>query len=90
MSFVHYNVQSLATKLDTLAAELYDFDILAFSETWLSETSSTHDLMIESFSKPERKDRVGDRHGGVIIYVKESLFTGAAKTWRFEESKLFG
>ena len=74
LSFVHYNVQSLAPKLDTLAAELYDFDILAFSETWLSETTSTDDLMIESFRKPERKDRVGDRHGGVIIYVKESLF----------------
>ena len=74
LSFVHYNVQSLAPKLDTLTAELMDFDILAFSETWLNESTLTEDLLIESFSQSERKDRVGDRHGGVIIYVKDSLF----------------
>ena len=26
-----------------------------------------------SYNKPERKDRVGDNHGGVILYVKEAL-----------------
>ena len=35
LSFIHYNVQSIANKLDILTAELSDFDILAFSETWL-------------------------------------------------------
>ena len=30
--------------------------------------------MIDSFSKPERKDRVGDSHGGVILYVKDFIF----------------
>ena len=74
LSFVHYNVQSLAPKLDTLAAELMDFDILAFLETWLNESTMIEDLLVESLSQPERKDRVGDRHGGVIIYVKNSLF----------------
>ena len=74
LSFVHYNVQSLAPKLDTLAAELMDFDILAFSETWLNESTLSEGLLVESFSQPERKDRVDDRHGGVIIYVKDSLF----------------
>ena len=33
LSFVHYNVQSIVPKLDTIMAELSDFDILAFSET---------------------------------------------------------
>ena len=74
LSFVHYNVQSLAPKLDILATELMDFDILAFSETWLSPTTKSDDLMIDSFSKPERKDRVGDSHGGVILYVKDFIF----------------
>ena len=36
LSFVHYNVQSILSKLDTLHAELYEFDILAFTETWLN------------------------------------------------------
>ena len=30
--------------------------------------------MLESYNQPERKDRVGDCHGGVILYVKETLF----------------
>ena len=36
LSFVHYNIQSIFLKLDILTAELSDFDILAFSETWLN------------------------------------------------------
>ena len=60
--FVHYN----APKLDILAAELMDFDILAFSKTWLSRATQNDDLIIESFNQPKRKDRVGDSHGGVI------------------------
>ena len=74
MSFVHYNVQSLAPKLDVLAAELFDFDILAFTETWLNETTLTDDLMIDTFNKPERNDRLDRQGGGVIVYVKQSLF----------------
>ena len=51
-----------------------DFDILAFSETWLSRGTQNDDLMAESFSQPERKDRVGDNHGGVILYFKDYLY----------------
>ena len=36
LSFIHYNVQSVFAKLDILQAELIDFDILAFTETWLN------------------------------------------------------
>ena len=36
LSFVHYNVQSISSKLDIIYSELLDFDLLAFSETWLS------------------------------------------------------
>ena len=71
--FVHYNVQSLASKLDVLHAELFHFDILAFTETWLNSSFSTSDIRLQSFNSPERRDRVGDSHGGVIIYVKEGL-----------------
>ena len=30
--------------------------------------------MLESYNKSERKDRVGDHHGGVILYVKGTIF----------------
>ena len=74
LSFVHYNVQSIVNKLDILHAELLDFDILAFTETWLSPAVSTNDLMLQSYNIPERKDRTGDPHGGVIVYVKNGIF----------------
>ena len=72
LSVLHYNVQSLSPKLDILIAELSQFDILSFSETWLSDSHLSGDLLIPSFHSPERKDR--DNHGGgVIVYVKNTL-----------------
>ena len=73
LSFVHYNVQSILTKLEILNTELLDFDILAFSETWLSSAVKDEDLLLQLFNSPERKDRVGDRYGGVIVYIKEGI-----------------
>lgn len=73
LSFVHYNVQSIVPKLDILLTELYDFDILAFSETWLSPAVTEDNIALQSYQSPERKDRAGDPHGGVMIYVKEAI-----------------
>ena len=64
---------SILTKLEILNTELLDFDILAFSETWLSSAVKDEDLLLQLFNSPERKDRVGDRYGGVIIYIKEGI-----------------
>ena len=73
LSIVHYNVQSIFPKLEVIHTELFDFDILTFSETWLSDSTDTDDLLLELFNKPERKDRPGDSHGGVMLYVKERI-----------------
>lgn len=54
LSFVHYNIQSISSKLDLLHAELFHFDVLAFSETWLSALTDTADLMLESYNRPCR------------------------------------
>ena len=73
LSFVHYNVQSISNKLDILHVELLEFDILAFTETWLSPNILTDDLLLQSFNSPEGNDRIGDVHGGVIVNVKEEI-----------------
>lgn len=73
LSFVHYNVQSILPKLEILHAELTEFDILAFTETWLSPVDNIEDLLLQTYNIPERKDRIGDNHGGVILYVKEGI-----------------
>ena len=49
-------------------------DILAFTETWLNQSVDTEDLLFQTFNKPERKDRTGDSHGGVMLYVKENIY----------------
>ena len=73
LSLVHYNVQSIFTKLDVISSELKDFDILAFTETWLSDSVETDSLAIAPFNLPERKDRETDAHGGVLLYVKSDI-----------------
>ena len=60
-------------KLELLETELIEFDILAFTETWLSPATDTNELLLHSFNTPERKDREGDNHGGVMICVKDCL-----------------
>ena len=64
-------MQSIIHKLDILSTEPSEFDIQAFSEAWLHSGIQTTDLFIPDFKPPERKDRTGDRHGGVMIYVKD-------------------
>jgi len=49
------------------------FDILGFTETWLNTSIPTADLSFDSFAIPERKDRTGDSHGGLLLYVRDSL-----------------
>ena len=66
-------MQSILPKLDVLFSELCDFDILAFSESWLNPAVTDDDLSLHLYHKPERKDRVGDSHGVVILYVKDTL-----------------
>ena len=67
LAFIHYNVQSLLPKLHILQAELYAFDLIACIETWLHPAIDIDDLLLTSFSPPERKDRQRDRYGGVVL-----------------------
>ena len=73
LSFVHYNVQSFVPKIHQLYADLCSFDVLAFTETWLSNDTSTSDIAFANYQTPFRKDRPTDRHGGVIVYVKDTV-----------------
>ena len=70
---IHYNVQHIVNKLDILTAELSDFDILAFPETWLHAELQIIYLPMANFKPPDFKDRARDHHGGVMIYVKDSV-----------------
>ena len=60
-------------KIDVIQAEFGNFDILAFSETWLSSNISNTGITLDNFHTPERKDRPNDNHGGVPLYVKNNV-----------------
>ena len=72
-SVLHYNVQSLLAKVDQLQMELSHFDVIAFSETWLSPDIQDGKIMFQNYQKPFRKDRPDDAYGGVIIYGKNNI-----------------
>ena len=72
-SVVHYNVQSLLNKIDLLQVELSHFDVIAFSETWLSQSIDDTDLKLLNYQSPFRKNRQTNNYGGVIVYVRDNI-----------------
>lgn len=70
---VHYNVCSLLTKVDIIAAELANFDtcIITISETHL-DSSIDNTFVISGFHPPMRLDRNG-REGGVAMYISDEF-----------------
>ena len=60
ISIVHYNVQSFLPKKDIIYTELQQFDVIAISETWLSNTVNNEDIIFKNYHEPFRRDRVGD------------------------------
>ncbi|MCG7877682.1 MAG: reverse transcriptase domain-containing protein [Candidatus Thiodiazotropha endolucinida] len=72
-SVVHYNVQSLFNKVNIVEPELADFDVISLTETWLNETIMNEDITFNNFQPPFRRDRIGDSHGGIAVYVKNGI-----------------
>ncbi len=70
---MHLNIQSLNPKIDILQIESQPYDLLIFTETWLSQTTSNDDLYISNFNLPFRCDRPARHGGGVAIYVREGI-----------------
>ena len=73
LSIIHINACSLRRKLDLLDSEVTDHDVITISETWLSADIKNNEISINGYHPPVRKDRSDDPHGGVAIYVKNSL-----------------
>ena len=73
LSVIHINARSLRRKLDLLDSEVTDHGVITISETWLSADIKNNEISINGYHPPVRKDRSDDPHGGVAIYVKNSL-----------------
>jgi hypothetical protein len=71
---VHINTQSIRNKIDLIQAECSNFDIITVSESWLCDSDSDHTVSLVGFHSPIRRDRPNDPHGGVAIYVRNTLY----------------
>ena len=71
---MHLNIQSLLSKIDLVRGEAIAHDILIFTEKWLKPTIIDDTIHIEIFLPPFRTDRHKRPVGGVIAYVRDTLF----------------
>ena len=70
------NCMSITPKIDEISFVLHnqDIEIAFFSETWLKQSVPDSCINIENY-RVFRRDRENRLHGGVCIYVKDSIDT---------------
>ena len=71
------NVNRLVNRLDGVRELIstYIFDVLALSDTWLSQKISACEVTIPEYSVV-RKDRTGSAKlngGGVLLYIRDNI-----------------
>ncbi len=73
-SLVLSNVMSLSPKIDELRQFAKDHEptIMCFTETWLKDIVDNNAISIDHYSLI-RKDRIRAQHGGVCLYVRDSI-----------------
>ena len=74
MKLAHSNINSIRNKIDDIASELSDYEIICISETKLNDSILTSNLMLNTYNTPIRKDRNHNDGGGLIIYIKNNIF----------------
>ena len=73
-SVIHYNMQSLLPKIGTIESELFNFDVICLTETWLDQRTSDDILALNEYSL-YRRDRAGDAYGGICVFAKKELYS---------------
>ena len=68
------NTMSLAPKIDEVRHSVLqtDVDLVCFTETWLTDFVHDNVIQIPGYNVV-RRDRLFGQHGGVCLYVKESI-----------------
>ena len=68
------NVRSIANKKNELNIMVEDIDphIIGITESWVNRDITEAELGVTGYVM-FRRDRIGRRGGGVILYVKESI-----------------
>ena len=73
---IYYNnVQSLCLHLEDLYHESSEVQAIAATETWLGPTVEDNSIRINGFQSVICKDRPGDAHGGVALYIRNGIIS---------------
>ena len=80
ISLCHINIRSLSqNKIRNLKTDISrDFDIIALSETFLSDSQPDSDFQLQGFHSIMRRDRPGGLGGGVALYTSQ-LFAASRR-----------
>ena len=75
LKLLYSNVQSINNKVDELRAivDMENPDVIALTETWTNDTINDAYLHLDNYELVERRDRrdtVGGRGGGIMVYAK--------------------
>ena len=73
LSIAAINARSIRNKIDLIAPESKQFDVISVCETWLQETDSNDSIQLPNYHPPIRRDRTHQAYGGVAIYVKDYI-----------------
>ena len=73
-SIILANVMSLSPKIVEIRLYVQDHvpDIMCFTETWLKDTVENSVIHIRNYTLV-RKDRINAQHGGVCLYIKDTV-----------------
>ncbi len=66
---MHININSLREPLDSLFTQVKQYDVIAVTESKLSDNVKTEDILLDRFEEPLRKDRIEDQGGGITVYI---------------------
>ena len=70
---MHYYAQSVVNKIDIIEPKLSNFSLISLIDTWLNNTVSNENIQFNDFQVPFRRDREGDSHGGILVYIKNDI-----------------
>ena len=62
---MYLNVRSLRNKMDALSLYAFEYNLIAFTETWLNPSIKNENISLSGVQEPFRCDRL-QGYGGVI------------------------
>ena len=90
LSIFHLNVQSILPRIDLVRSEADAYDIAVFSESWLKPSIPNEEVLLEKFLPPFRTDRCDRPGGGVIMFVRNTIFVNVVMISKYVAWNVFG